>query len=177
MVNPDRVEIRPAEPVDLPALAAIQNALIESTTYEWTDAPYTVEDREAWLAAHGRDGDPVFVAVDGDDVVGFAAYSDFRDTQRWPGYRFTVEHSVHVAESHQGAGIGRALMAALVGHARGAGKRVMVAAIDGSNTGSITFHARLGFVEVARMPGVGEKWGRRLDLVLMQLELGEGLAG
>jgi L-amino acid N-acyltransferase len=167
------MEIRPAEPTDLPSLAAIQNALIGSTTYEWTEAPYTVEDREAWLAAHRRDGDPVL--VDGDDVVGFAAYSDFRDTRRWPGYRFTVEHSVHVAASHQGAGVGRALMAALTDHARRAGKRVMVAAIDGSNTGSISFHARLGFVQVARMPGVGEKWGRRLDLVLMQLELGDGV--
>jgi phosphinothricin acetyltransferase len=48
---------------------------------------------------------------------------------------------------------------------------VIVAAIDSSNTGSIAFHERLGFVVVARMPGVGEKWGRRLSLVLMQLEL------
>jgi L-amino acid N-acyltransferase len=167
------MKIRPAEPADLPALAAIQNALIGSTTYEWTEEPYTVEDREAWLEARRRDGDAVLVAVDGEEVVGFAGYSDFRDTQRWPGYRFTVEHSVHVAESRQGAGIGRALMAALTDHAHRAGKRVMVAAIDGSNAGSIAFHARLGFVQVARMPGVGEKWGRRLDLVLMQLELDE----
>jgi phosphinothricin acetyltransferase len=78
-----------------------------------------------------------------------------------------------VAESRQGAGVGRALLLALADHARRAGKRVMVAAIDSSNIGSIAFHARLGFVEVARMPGVGEKWGRRLDLVVMQLELGE----
>jgi L-amino acid N-acyltransferase YncA len=170
-------EIRPAEPADLPALTAIQNALIESTTYEWTEAPYTLEDREVWLAAHRRDGDPVLVAVDGDEVVGFAAYGDFRDTQRWPGYRFTVEHSVHVAASHQGAGIGRALLRALADHARQAGKRVMVAAMDSSNTDSIAFHARLGFVEVARMPGVGEKWGHRLDLVLMELELGDNSRG
>jgi L-amino acid N-acyltransferase YncA len=166
-------EIRPAEPADLPALTAIQNALIGSTTYEWTETRFTVEDREAWLADRRRAGDPVLVAVDGDEVVGFAAYSDFRDTRRWPGYRFTVEHSVHVAESRQGAGVGRALLLALADHARRAGKRVMVAAIDSSNIGSIAFHARLGFVEVARMPGVGEKWGRRLDLVVMQLELGE----
>ena len=53
------------------------------------------------------------MAVDGDAVVGFAAYGDFRDTGRWPGYRFTVEHTIHVAESHQGAGVGRALLLAL----------------------------------------------------------------
>ena len=87
------------------------------------------------------------------------------------GSRFTIEHTIHVAEGHQGAGVGRALLLALIDHGRRAGKRVMVAAIDASNTGSIAFRARFGFVEVARMPGVGEKWGRRLDLVLMQLDL------
>jgi len=104
-------------------------------------------------------------------VVGWAAYGDFRDSRRWPGYRFTVEHTVHVARSHWGCGVGRALVEALADRARRDGKRVMVAGIDGSNTDSITFHARLGFHEVARLPGVGEKWGRRLDLVLMQRDL------
>jgi L-amino acid N-acyltransferase YncA len=47
----------------------------------------------------------------------------------------------------------------------------MVAGIDGSNTSSIRFHERLGFFEVARMPEIGEKFGHRLDLVLMQLML------
>ena len=169
----DTVEIRGATNADLPALTAIQNALIGSTTYEWTETPYSLDDRAAWLKAHRAAGEPVLVAVDGDEVVGFAAYGDFRDTQRWPGYRFTVEHTIHVAGSHQGAGVGGALLLALAGEARRAGKRVMVAAIDGSNTGSIAFHARFGFVEVARMPGIGEKWGHRLDVVLMQLELGD----
>ena len=64
-------------------------------------------------------------------------------------------------------------MHALVERARREGKRVMVAAIDGENSGSIRFHERLGFFEVGRMPGIGEKFGRRLDLVLMQLILDE----
>jgi phosphinothricin acetyltransferase len=66
-------------------------------------------------------------------------------------------------------------MVALVETARRAGKRVMVAAIDAGNVGSIAFHARLGFVEVGRMPGVGDKWGQRLSLVLMQLDLSRPL--
>ncbi len=64
-------------------------------------------------------------------------------------------------------------MNALVDRARREGKHVMVAGIDGDNTGSIRFHERLGFFEVGRMPGIGEKFGRRLDLVLMQLLLDE----
>jgi L-amino acid N-acyltransferase YncA len=167
--------VRPAAAPDVPAITDIANALVETTTVEWSETPHTVPDRDAWLADRESAGHPVLVAVDDEVVVGWATYGDFRDTGRWPGYRFTVEHSVHVAESHWGRGVGRALMVALVETARRAGKRVMVAAIDAGNVGSIEFHARLGFVEVGRMPGVGDKWGLRLDLVLMQLDLSRPL--
>ena len=99
---------------------------------------------------------------------GWATYGDFRDSERWPGYRFTVEHSIHVREESWGRGIGRALINALVERARREGKHVMVAGIDSENTGSIRFHERRGFWEVGRLPEIGEKFGRRLDLVLMQ---------
>jgi phosphinothricin acetyltransferase len=82
-----------------------------------------------------------------------------------------VEHSIHVAESHWGRGIGRMLLTELEAHARAEGRRVMVAATDSSNVASIEFHKRLGYVEVARMPGVGDKWGQRLTLVLLQHDL------
>jgi phosphinothricin acetyltransferase len=165
------VEIRPATENDLPGITAIQNALLGSTTIEWTDDPHTVDDRRAWLERHRRDDHPVLVAdVDG-EVVGFAAYDDFRDTTKWPGYRFTVEHTIHVDERHWGSGIGRALVESLVAHARRAGKHTIVAAIDADNAGSIRFHERLGFVEVGRMPEVGAGQGRWLSLVLLQRAL------
>ena len=91
--------------------------------------------------------------------------------RRWPGYRYTAEHTIHVLESRWGYGIGRSLLIDLADHARLAGKRVLVAGIDSTNVRSIQFHAKMGFVEVARMPGIGDKWGRRLDLVLMQHDL------
>jgi L-amino acid N-acyltransferase YncA len=167
------VLIRDAVDADLPTVTAILNEQLATTTYEWTETPHTVEERAAWLAAQRRDGHPVLVAVDDvtDVVVGWAAYGDFRDSQRWPGYRPTVEHSVHIAERHWGRGTGRSLLTALAERARASGKRVMVAAIDGSNQRSIGFHTRLGFEVVARMPGIGEQAGRRLDLVLMQRDL------
>jgi phosphinothricin acetyltransferase len=165
------VVIRSAEERDLPAITEIYNALLSSTTYEWTETPHTVEERTEWLAGKRAAGLPALVAVDQDDVVGWATYGEFRDSTRWPGYRFTVEHSIHVAESHWGRGIGRMLVADLEAHARAKARRVMVAATDSSNVASIEFHKRLGYVEVARMPGVGEKWGRRLDLVLLQHDL------
>src|SRR4029079_15022920 len=96
---------------------------------------------------------------------------DFRDSVRWPGYAPTVEHSIHVREDCWGRGIGRSLIDALVAHARAEGKHVMVAGIDSENVGSIRFHERCGFVEVARMPGIGFKFGRWLTLVLLQRRL------
>jgi L-amino acid N-acyltransferase len=170
------VVIRAAVPSDVPAITRIYNALLETTTHEWTETLHSEADRARWIADQEAEGRPALVATDGDEVVGWAGYGDFRDSRRWPGYRFTVEHSIHVAESHWGRGVGRALLAALVDHARRAGKRVMIAGIDGSNVRSIEFHARCGFRQVAHLPGVGDKWGQRLDLVLMQLDLDQPLA-
>jgi L-amino acid N-acyltransferase YncA len=151
--------IRDAGRDDVPAITVIANALIATTTYEWTERLHTEADRAAWLDHKRERGFPVLVACDDDAdgaVVGFACYDEFRDVTRWPGYRPTVEHSIHVRRSHWGRGIGKALLDALVERARAAGHRV---------------HTRLGFVEVGRLPEVGEKFGRRLDLVLLQRAL------
>jgi L-amino acid N-acyltransferase len=170
------VVIRDAGHDDLPAITEIANALIATTAIEWTDEPHTVEDRAVWLGEHRAAGHPVVVAeVDG-AVVGFAAWGAFRDVRRWPGYRTTVEHTVHVRGDHWGTGVGRALMAELIGRARASGMHVMVAAVDAGNLESIRFHERLGFVEVARLPEVGHKFGRWLDLVLLQLVLDDAQA-
>lgn len=166
------ITIRDATAGDAAAIAEIQNALLATTAVEWTDTPHTPEGRGEWLAARQARGFPVLVATDaGDTVIGWASYGDFRDSLARPGYRFTVEHSVHVREQAWGRGLGRELMAALIDRARDAGIHAMVGAIDGENDASIRFHEALGFVEVARMPQVGAKFGRWLDLVLVQLIL------
>jgi len=166
------VIVRAAQRTDVAAINALYNALIPSTTTAWTETLETEAERLEWFEHQQALGFPVLVAeVDG-HVAGFTAYEHFRGAGKWPGYRFTVEHSVHVAETNWGTGVGRVLIERLVDHARAAGVHVMVAAIDGDNTGSIEFHRRLGFVEVARMPETGTKFGRWLDLVLMQRILG-----
>jgi len=118
-------------------------------------------------------GYPVLVAVAATELVGWCSFGDFRDTTRWPGYRTTVEHTVHVREDHWGGGIGRGLMTQLFEAAQSLGKHVMVGAVTADNDASIRFHERLGFVEVARMPQVGVKFGRWLDLVFLQKILDE----
>lgn len=166
------VRIRAATADDIVEIVDIYNALLDSTTYEWTELPHTVEERHAWLVAQEAAERPALVAVEGGRVLGWATYGDFRDSRRRPGYRFTVEHTIHVHRDAWGRGVGRALLAALVEHAQAAGKREMIAAIDSANEGSIAFHTRLGFDQVGYLPGIGDKWGQRLDLVLMQLDLG-----
>jgi len=160
--------VRDATVGDLPEITRISNALIPTTTVTWTETPQTVDDRAGWFARQTAEGFPVLVAEAGGRVVGFASYGHFRGAGQWPGYRFTAEHTVHVAEDHWGHGIGRALMDHLTDRARSAGLHVLVGAIDGANAASLEFHARLGFVEVGRMPEVGCKFDRWLDLVLVQ---------
>ena len=163
--------IRDADERDLPQIVELVNAFLTTTTTEWTETPYTLESRRSWLTKHQQAGEPVLVAEIDGVIAGFACYGDFRDSQKWPGYRFVVEHTIHVRESHWRTGVGRALIEALCQRAAAAGKRAMVAAVASENTGSIRFHERCGFVEVARMPDIGFKFGRWLTLVLLQRQV------
>ncbi|HTU56623.1 MAG TPA: GNAT family N-acetyltransferase [Acetobacteraceae bacterium] len=157
--------IRDATEADLPGILAIYNDVIATSTAVYTEAPATLEDRRAWLEARAAGGFPVLAAVDGASVLGFASFGDFRP---WPGYRHTVEHSVHVAAHARARGIGTALVAALLPRAAALGKHVMVAGIDAANEGSIRMHERLGFERAGLLREVGRKFDRWLDLLFMQ---------
>ena len=162
--------IKDAIDTDVPAMTEIQNAFLLTTTHEYTEQPYRIAERRAWLGTQRHSGYPVLVARD-DEVIGWTSYGPFRDNERWPGYRFAVEHTVHVRESHWGRGVGRSLLGALEERARRDGVHVMIAGIDSTNLRSIVFHERLGFMQCARIREVGWKSNRWLDLVLMQLVL------
>lgn len=164
------VNIRDAETADLEAITAIHNDAVANTTAIWNEDPVDVADRAAWLAERADRGFPVIVAVDDSGLVGYASFGGFRPHS---GYRHTVEHSVYVRDGERGRGIGKALMVELIERARTLGVHVMVAAVDSTNLGSIVMHKRLGFTQVGRMPQVGAKFGRWLDLTLLQLVLDE----
>src|SRR4051794_5438436 len=160
--------IRDAGPRDMTPVTALVNAHLDTTTVSWTDVPETVQQRKRWLERQQHDGNAVLVATTMDEVIGFATYGDFRDSVKWPGYRFVVEHSIHIAEEHWGRGIGRLLMEELISRAKAHGKTQMVGAVDAANEASIRFHRQLGFEEVGRLPQIGFKLDRWLDLVLLQ---------
>jgi phosphinothricin acetyltransferase len=159
------VQVQDAREEDLADVLAIYNQVIATTTAVYREDPATLEDRREWWQARAAQGYPVLVAVEDGAVVGFASFGDFRP---WPGYRFTVEHSVHVRVDRRGSGVGQALMQPLIARARGLGKHVMMAGVDADNAGSIRFHERLGFERVGHLREVGFKFGRRLDLVFLQ---------
>ena len=159
------VHIRDAGDEDLPGLLAIYNDIIATSTAVYREAPATLDERREWLHAHAAQGYPVLVAADESGVAGFASFGDFRV---WPGYRFTVEHTVHVRADCRGRGIGAALMGPLIARAAALGKHVMVAGVDADNEASLRFHERLGFARVAHFREVGFKFGRWLDLVFLQ---------
>lgn len=170
-VRPDHPTptIRDADEHDLPRIVAILNAAIADTTAIWKDEPTTLAARAGWLAERRAARMPVLVAVDGAAVLGFGSYGAFRP---YDGFRHTVEHSLYVDAAARGRGAGTALLAALTAHAGDAGRHVMVGTIEAGNAASLVLHRRAGFVETGRMPQVGRKFGRWLDLVLVQKILG-----
>ena len=159
------MNIRECRAEDLDGVLAIYNDVIATSTAIYAESPTSLADRTAWWEARVQQHYPVLIAADESRVVGFASFGDFR---AWPGYRFTVEHSVHIRADRRGQGIGTALVSALLPMASALDKHVMIAGIDADNAASIRMHDRLGFTRVAHFRQVGFKFGRWLDLVFLQ---------
>jgi len=159
------VTIRDASESDVPGILAIYNDVIATSTAVYRDDPASLDDRLQWFGARASQSYPVLVAVDDSGILGFASYGDFR---AWPGYRFSVEHTVHIRTDQRGRGVGTLLMRALIQRAIEQGKHVMIGGVDADNEASLRFHDRLGFARAAHLHQVGFKFGRWLDLVFVQ---------
>jgi L-amino acid N-acyltransferase len=159
------MRITSAEDTDLPGILAIYNEVVATSTAIYTFEPTTLNERRAWLEARRKQGYPALVAHDEAGVAGFASFGDWR---AWPGYAWSVEHSVHIRADVRRQGLGRRLLEGLVPLARGLGKHVMIGCIDADNAASLALHAGLGFAEVGRFPQAGRKFDRWLDVVFVQ---------
>jgi len=163
-----KATVRAAGEADLPGILAIYNHAVAHTTAIWNDAIVDLENRRQWWRGRVEAGLPVLVAVERGEVLGYACYGPFR---AFDGYRQTVEHSVYVAEGARRRGVATALIEALEAEARRVGMHVMIGGIAADNAASLRLHEKLGFVETGRLPQVGWKFGRWLDLVFMQKAL------
>jgi len=157
--------VRDATDEDLEAIRGIYNDAVAHTTAIWNEVLVDLDDRRRWAAARAGLGYPVLVAEIDGTVAGYGSFGDFR---AFDGYRHTCEHSVYVDGRFRRRGIARALVIALEERARRLGKHAMIAGIEAGNTASIALHAEIGFVEVGRLPEVGRKFGRWLDLLFME---------
>ena len=160
--------IRDATPADAAAILPIYNHAALETTAIWNEGASDLAGRQAWMAARRDAGFPVIVAEVEGAVAGFGSYGPFR---AFDGYRLTVEHSVYVDPARHRLGIGRLLLEALIARARAAGLHAMIGGIESGNAASINLHQSLGFRDVGRLPQVGAKFGRWLDLSFLQLIL------
>src|SRR5215467_7456066 len=130
-------ELADATEPDLEGLLGIYNEVIANSTAVFATLPVTLDERRRWWQARTAQGYPVLIARDEHGVAAFGSFNDFR---AWPGYRFTVEHTLHVRADARGRGIGTQLLRVLIERAHSLGKHVMIAGVDADNAASIRFH-------------------------------------
>ena len=152
---------------DAEATRAIYNLEVTESTVTFDLVPRTLEQQQAYLVARSG-AHAVLVAEEGAEVVGFASFSPYRDR---PAYSTTVEDSVYVRRDQQGKGVGKLLLVELVALARSHGFHTIMARIVGGHDASIALHRALGFEFVGTEREVGRKFGRWLDVDVMQLLL------
>src|SRR4051794_30714019 len=159
------MRIRLVEPGDAEATRAIYNVEVLESTVTFDIAPRTLADQQQWIGEHAG-GHPALVAVDDDGtVLGFASLSPFKPRA---AYAPTVEDSVYVHRDGRGRGIGELLLREILALGTDHGFHSVIARIVGGHETSIALHRKCGFEEVGREREVGRKFGRWLDVVLMQ---------
>ncbi len=164
IVSRPGVAVRLARMGDAEAIRAIYNLEVTGSTVTFDLVPRTLEVQEAWLVEHAG-VHPAVVAEAGGEVVGFGSLAPYRAR---PAYSTTVEDSVYVRRDRQGMGCGRAILSELVRLGTDHGFHAIMARIVGGHAASIGLHGACGFELVGIEREVGRKFGRWLDVVLMQ---------
>jgi phosphinothricin acetyltransferase len=163
------VTVRPAEPADAAAVAAIYAHYVATSAVTFDEVAPGPGDVAGKIAASRSASLPFLVAETDGAVAGYGYLSSYRDRS---AYRFTAEDSVYVASGARSRGIGRALLDRLLDEAGTAGLREIIAVITVTDEpASVALHRACGFVETGRLTAVGFKLGRWHDTVLMQRSL------
>lgn len=165
-----KIVIRPAHSNDAPAITEIYNHAIVNTTATFDTEVKSVEDRLHWLSEHG-DRYPIIIAELDGKIVGWGSLSRYGER---PGWRFTVENGIYVSPDAQGIGVGRKILEELIVLARELGYHAIVAQIVSGNDASVALHEKCGFERVGVLKEIGHKFGRWLDLILMEKLVKDG---
>jgi len=158
------VQVRRATERDSEAIRHIYNIEVTGSMVTFDLVPRTAAQQRAWMRAH-IGAYPAIVAADGSEVVGFASLSPYRPR---PAYSTSVEDSVYVAGSRRGEGIGHLLLAEVVSLAGAHGFHAIMGRVVGGHEASIALHRAYGFELVGVEREIGRKFGRWLDVALMQ---------
>ncbi len=158
------MHLRNATVADASVLQTIYNYEVENTAATFDMIPRTLTEQRDWIRE--REGIlGVIVATLDDEIVGFASLSPYRNR---PAYNTTVEDSIYVASQARGLGVGNALLGELIAMARSRGFHTVIAHIGGSQEASVALHTSCGFEVVGVQRQVGRKFGRWLDVTVMQ---------
>ena len=166
------ISIRPVTPADVPTITRIYAHAVKHGTASFEVDPPDETEMTRRMKALLDGGFPYIAAEIGDTFAGYAYAGPYRTR---PAYRFTVEDSIYVDPNAQRRGVGRVLLMRLIEESERRGFRQMIAVIgDSAQAASIEVHRTLGFRMVGNFENVGFKFGRWLDSVLMQRDLGPG---
>ena len=159
--------VRPAEPHDADAVAAIYNDGIAERQATFETRPRRPNEITGWL----EEGRPFLVAVDDQQtILGFARVSAY-STRR--AYAHVGEHAVYVAPSARGQGVGVQLLDALAQAAEEAGYYKLTSRVFTTNQASLKLHRAAGFTEVGVQRRHGRLDGEWKDTILVERLLGD----
>jgi len=156
--------IRNATLDDLESITDIYNKAILKTVATFDTELKSYEEQKKWFEEHGPKN-PIIVAEEDGEVVGFASLSKYSTRC---AYSDTAELSLYVKEEHQRKGIGKKLMKSIVDEGTKSGLHAIISRITDGNKVSIKLHKEVGFEHIGNMKEVGFKFGKRLDVCLMQ---------
>ncbi len=159
------VVIRKARVDDIRAITDIYNDAVANTVATFDMEQKTIEEQQDWYNSHGP-MHPILVAVQEDEVAGWASLSSYSGRC---GYSDTAEISVYVRDGYRGKGIGKKLTEMVLEAGRNAGLHTVIALIESGNKVSLHIFGQFGFEHVGVMREVGNKFGRLLDVSVMQL--------
>ena len=164
--------IRNARDEDMPSIQQIYAIQVLHGVSSWEEDPPSLEEMIFRRNAAIQAGYPYRVAVRGKEVLGYSYASAYRPR---PAYRYTVENSIYIADTAQRMGLGKRLLEDLIVLCTELNFRQMIAVVgDSENVTSIDFHKKMGFQQIGTIKSIGYKFGRWMDSVVLQLQLGDG---